>query len=283
MANTNQAPKRTPSVQALTRALAIVKVVAAREDGATLTEVAQVTRLAPSTAHRLLTTLQQDRFVQFQADGARWIIGVGAFIVGSAFLQTRDVVRSARPYLRRLMEESGETANLAIIDGDMAVYMGQVECRQAMRAICKPGGRVFLHSSALGKALLASMPEAETRRALTTAGMAKFTTRTTSTLSRFIEELARVRAAGYAFDDEEYSPGLRCVAAAVTDETGTPLCAISVSGPAIRVARERLPTLGALVRTVAAELTVDMGGKVSPAMPDAALPFQGRPRRAGPR
>ena len=89
-----------------------------------------------------------------------------AFVAGNAFLQTRDITRAARPYLRRLMEQSGETANLAIMDDDMAVYMGQVESRQTMRAICRPGGRVFLHSSALGKSMLALMPPGEVARIL---------------------------------------------------------------------------------------------------------------------
>ncbi len=266
MSTTKPAPKRAASVQALTRALAIMKVVAAHEDGAALTEIVRATRLAPSTAHRLLTTLQQDRFVQFQAEGARWSVGVQAFVVGNAFLQTRDVARSARPYLRRLMEESGETANLAIIDDDMAVYLGQVESRQPMRAICKPGGRVFLHSSALGKAMLATMPAAEIRRILAAKGMAKLTARTTSTLTRLTADLALVQAAGYAVDDEEYTQGVRCVAASVADETGAPLCALSISGPTLRVTRERLPTLGAIVRSAAAEFTAEMGGQLHSAI-----------------
>ncbi len=280
MATTKPMQKRAASVQALTRALAIIKAVAEREDGTTLTEIVRATKLAPSTAHRLLTTLQQDRFVQFQPDGARWSVGVQAFVVGNAFLQTRDVARSARPYLRRLMEESGETANLAIIDDDMAVYMGQVECRQSVRAICKPGGRVFLHSSALGKAMLAMMPDAEIRRILAARGMTKFTARTTSTLARLTAELAGVQAAGYAVDDEEYAPGMRCVAASVADETGAPLCAVSISGPTLRVTRARLPALGALVRSVATELTAEMGGQINSAMRDAGAPSGRRLRRA---
>ncbi|MBV9656292.1 MAG: helix-turn-helix domain-containing protein [Acetobacteraceae bacterium] len=281
MAGAKPAAKRASGVQALTRALAILDAVAAQQDGATLTEIVRATRLAPSTAHRLLTTLQQDRFVQFQGDGARWLVGVQAFVVGSAFLRARDVGRSARPYLRRLMEESGETANLAILDDDMAVYMGQVESRQPMRAICKPGGRVFLHSSALGKAMLATMPEAEIGRILSVKGMTKLTARTTSSAARLTAELDTVRSQGFAVDDEEYTPGVRCVAAAVADENGGPLCALSVSGPTLRVTRDRVPALGALVRSVADQLTGEMGGGArDSAMRNAALRTDRAPRRA---
>jgi IclR family transcriptional regulator, acetate operon repressor len=257
-----QEAKRSSNVQSLTRALSVMKTVAARGDGATLTDITKATSLAASTAHRLLTTLQQDRFVRFEAEDARWFIGIEAFVVGSAFLQARDIGRAARPYLRRLMEESGETANLAIVDDDMAVYMGQVESRQTMRAICRPGGRVFLHSSALGKSMLALMPPDEVTRILATKGMRRLTQRTIDTPALITAQLAEVRAAGYAIDDEEYPPGLRCVAAAVPDEMGRPLGAVSISGPGIRVTRERLRELGPLVRSIANELSLELGGNI---------------------
>jgi IclR family transcriptional regulator, acetate operon repressor len=255
--------ERIGGVQSLRRALSILKVIAAAGDGVTLTEIARATDLASSTVHRLLTTLQQDRFIQFKSAGARWLIGVDAFTVGSAFLGVRDIARGARPLLRRLMEQSGETANLAILSDDMAVYMDQVESQQTVRAICKPGGRVVLHSTSLGKSMLAAMRPEEVNRILTTNAMARFTRRTIDTPEAMAVALNEVRAAGYAVDDEEYSTGLRCVAAAVLNEYGEPIGAVSVSGPAIRVARERLPQIGALVRTIARELTLELGGRAA--------------------
>ena len=161
------------------------------------------------------------------------------------------------------MEQSGETANLAIMDDDMAVYMGQVESRQTMRAICRPGGRVFLHSSALGKSMLALMPPGEVARILAAKGTARLTQRTRDTPALLAADLAEVRARGYALDDEEYAPGLRCVAAPVMDETCRPRGALSVSGPGIRMTRERVRELGPFVRAMADELTVELGGKIN--------------------
>ncbi len=271
-----QAAVRTGNVQSLTRALSIIKTIGSEGDGATLTDIARTTKLAPSTAHRLLTTLQQAQFVRFEAEGARWFIGIEAFVAGNAFLQTRDIVRAARPYLRRLMEQSGETANLGIIDDDMAVYMGQVESRQTMRAICRPGGRVFLHSSALGKSMLALMPAGEVTRILASKGMTRLTQRTVVTPTLMNAQLAEVRASGYAVDDEEYSPGLRCVAAAVADEVGQPLGAVSISGPTVRVTRERLRDLGPLVRSIADELSMELGGKSAGAPEERGRPSSKR-------
>lgn len=253
--------EKTGSVQSLRRALSIMRAIAGSSDGATLTEIARATNLASSTVHRLLSTLQQDRFAQFRAEGARWQVGVDAFTVGSAFVGVRDIAKGARPLLRRLMEESGETANLAILSGDMAVYMDQVESRQTMRAICKPGGRAVLHSSSLGKSMLAAMRPEEVNRLLTARGMTRFTRNTIDTPAEMAIHLAEVRTIGYAIDDEESSPGLRCVAAAVLNEHSEPIGAISISGPAIRVARERLPQLGSLVRSIAGELTLELGGR----------------------
>ncbi len=256
--------EKSGSVQSLRRALSIMRVIAATADGMTLTEIARATNLALSTVHRLLTTLQQDRFIQLKNDGARWTVGVDAFTVGNAFLGVRDIARAARPLLRRLMEQSGETANLAILSDDMAVYMEQVESVQTVRAICKPGGRAVLHSTSLGKSMLAMMRPEEISRILTAKEMTRFTPKTIDTPARMAIHLSEVRAVGYAVDDEEYSAGLRCVAAAVANEHGEPIGAISISGPAIRVARERLPQLGSMVRSIATELTQELGGRTLP-------------------
>ena len=271
--------EKAEGVQSLRRALAILRVIADASDGVTLTEIARATRLASSTVHRLLTTLQQDRFIQFKNDGARWTVGVDAFTVGSAFLSVRDIAKAARPLLRRLMDQSGETANLAILSEDMAVYMEQVECLQTVRAICKPGGRVPLHSSSLGKSMLAAMRPEEINRILMAKGMPRFTPKTIDTPARMAIHLDEVRAAGFAVDDEEHSLGLRCLAAAVLNEHGEPLGAISISGPTVRVARERVPQLGALVRSIAGELTFELGGRTIAS--DANGASEGATNRSG--
>ncbi len=257
--------ERSGSVQSLLRALGILDVLVPAQDGLTLAEVVKATRLAPSTAHRLLTTLQQGRHVHFDPHGARWSIGVQSFVVGNGFLQARDMGRLCRPYLRRLVDLTGETANLAIEDEGMAVYLVQMESRQTMRAITKPGGRVFMHSSALGKAILAYLPAAEVERIVAEHGMKRFTGRTIAEARKLTAELRQIRKNAYAIDNEEYTPGLRCVASPVFDENGHPVAAISISGPTIRVTSARAAELGRIVGAAALELTADFGGKRPPA------------------
>lgn len=251
---------RTGQVQSLTRALSILEALARSHDGLSLTELAQTVGLPTSTAHRLLTTLQQARFVRFDPVGGGWQVGVQAFIVGGAFARTRDVAMMARPYLRRLMEESGETANLYVAEDGEAVCMAQVESRQMMRAIARPGGRVRMHCSGAGKAILAWLPEREVGKALERQGLPRFTERTLTTPRSLRSALTEARARGYAVDDEEHAVGLRCVAAPILDEHGVPLAGISVSGPTARIPDHRLALLGALVAETAKAATAEMGG-----------------------
>jgi IclR family acetate operon transcriptional repressor len=253
-------PDRSGQVQALARALSVLDHLAQAEGGLTLTEVAQRAGLAPSTAHRLLTTLEGVRYVRFDPEGRLWTVGVQAFIAGSGFLRTRDVVRMARPHMRALMEESGETANLAVPDQDTAVYLAQVECREMMRSLARLGARVPLHCSGVGKALLAAMAPGERARIVARAGLPAMTDRTVVDPSRLEADLGEIRARGYAIDDGEHAVGLRCVAAVVRDEHGDPACAVSISGPMARITDARMAQLGAMVRETADRVSAEIGG-----------------------
>jgi len=255
------APRDPSRVQSLTRALALLDTLAEAADGMTLSDVAQIVGLAPSTAHRLLTTLESQRYVRFVSGEGLWQVGVQAFVVGQAFRRSRDVVTLARPQMRHLMEESGETVNLYIEEGGEAVCMAQVECRQMMRAISRPGGRVKLHCSGAGKAILAALPASDVARILQTQGLPRVSEKTLDTPKKLKADLDQVRARGYAVDDEEHAVGLRCVAAPILDEEGKPLAALSISGPLARIDDTAIGVMGGLVRRAAAAVTEQVGGR----------------------
>jgi IclR family acetate operon transcriptional repressor len=259
-----KASPRDPSqVQSLTRALGLLNALAEVPEGMTLGDLGQVVGLAPSTAHRLLTTLQNQRFVRFVAGEGVWQVGVQAFVVGQTFRRARDILALARPAMRRVMEESGETANLYIEEGGEAVCMGQVECRQVMRAIARPGGRVKMHCSGSGKAILSHLPDAEVTRILQAHGLPKLAPKTIDTPRKLRDDLAEARRRGFAVDDEEHAVGLRCVAAAILDEDGRPLAALSLSGPVARIGDGVLLAAGTLVSRAAAAVTAEIGGRPS--------------------
>jgi IclR family acetate operon transcriptional repressor len=250
------------TVQSLVRALALLNVLAGRDRGLGLSEVAKEVGLAVSTAHRLLTTLQQEGYAHFDEERGGWHIGVQAFVVGSAFLRSRELTAIARPVMHALMEKSGETVNLAVEDRGEAIYVAQVECRKMMRAIARPGGRTLMHASGVGKALLAAMASEEMERiAAGGGGLARETAKTIGTLNALRQELTEVRRRGYAVDDEENAIGLRCVAAAIYDEHARPFAALSLSGPTARIEDKMIEPLGIAVREAAESITKALGGR----------------------
>ena len=252
--------ERNDQVQSLVRALSLLNALSEADEGIALTELAQQVGLTTSTAHRLLTTLQQERYVHFHGERRVWSVGVQAFIAGKAFLKTRDVVASARLQMRALMEESGETVNMAVEDQYEAVYLSQVECRQMMRVFARPGGRVPLHCSSVGKALLMAMPDSELARVLHQRGLPRLTSKTISTPAALRRDLQQAREQGYAIDDEEHAVGLRCIAAPIFNENAEALAAISLSGPMARISDARIPLLGDLVRRKADAISAQLGG-----------------------
>jgi IclR family acetate operon transcriptional repressor len=246
--------------QALSRGLALLDYLASTPGGATLTALATALALPAPTAHRLLAALEDAGYVQPGEDG-RYRIGVRAFRAGSAFLEHRNLVAEALPRLERLMESSGETANLAVIEGGAAVFVAQVPCRELMRMNVRLGARAPLHASGAGKAMLSAMRPADVAAMLGPGPLPRFTARTLVTRAALDAALAQAAKLGYAIDDEEHAEGLRCVAAAILDESGRPWAALSLAGPTSRLADMQLARLGAAVRDAARDLGEAVGGR----------------------
>jgi IclR family acetate operon transcriptional repressor len=248
-------------VQSLSRALKLLNALSYHAQGLSLSEVASEVGLPNSTAHRLLTTLQNERYVRFDTERSVWLIGVQAFRVGTAFSRSRDMVTIARPYMRRLMEQSGETVNLAIPDRGEIIYIAQVETQKMMRAIAGPGGRAPMHCSGVGKALLAFSDGECTDKLIGGMELRRETANTLTTAAELRRELEQIKTRGFAVDNEENAIGLRCVAAVIYDEHGSALAALSVSGPTARISDQRIPLLGTAVAGIAAEITAELGGR----------------------
>jgi IclR family acetate operon transcriptional repressor len=249
------------SVQALERGLNLLAIIA-EADGLSLTSIAQRAGIAPSTAHRILTTLKAGGFVQSDDAHGGYLIGVQAFRVGSAFLRNRKLVDAGRGTLRHLMEESRETANIAIEVESAVVFISQMESHHSIRAFNRPGARGPMHASSLGKAMLAALTDEAVAQKLHRVGMPRLTARTIVDPDALLADLALIRKRGWAIDDEEQADGMRCVGSAVYNEHGEVIGAVSVSGPTVRVTDERLGELGPMVKRAAAEITERVGGIV---------------------
>jgi len=251
----------TAQVQSLTRGLSILEGLARAEGGLTLTDIAQRVALPPSTAHRLLSTLEKMGYVFQAGDLALWYVGLHAFTVGSSFLASRDWVAQSHPYMRRLMEQAGETANLAILDGTEAVFIDQVQCRETMRTIVRLGSRVPLHASGVGKAIFATLPDEQIDAILKVKGLPRITENTITSPETMWASLRVIRQRGFSFDDEEHLVGTRCVASPIYDEHAEVLGAISIAGPVSRLPDPRIRQLGPVVAHQAEEITRKVGGR----------------------
>ena len=248
-------------VQSLTRGLSILEALAKSGSGLTLTDVAQRLQLPPSTTHRLLSTLERMGYVYQAGELGLWYVGLQAFTVGTSFLDNRDFVAQSHAYMHRLMEQAGETANLAILDGTEAVFVGQVQCHEMMRTLVKLGSRVPLHASGVGKALFAALSDEQIDAILKVKGLPRITENTIVAAETMWAALRVIRQRGYSFDDEEHARSTRCVGAAIYDEHGEPLGAISIAGPSARLSDARIRHLGPIVARIAEELTRHVGGR----------------------
>ncbi len=260
-------PRKHPSeieattVLALERGLKLLSLLA-RERRMSLSEIAMRAGMPPSTTHRLLMTLQNHHFADFDENSQDWMIGVEAFRIGSGFLNRINIVEAAQPVMHGLMTETGETANLAIADDGDVTFVSQVETSNPIRALFRPGTRSPMHASGAGKALLAQLTQGDVKTLLQRKGLPEFTAKTITKPDRLFAELERIRKQGWSFDDEERHEGMRCIAAPVFGAHGTAIAAISVSGPSVRFQDQNVADFSAATRHAAAKLTEAMGGGI---------------------
>ncbi|MEX3008437.1 HTH-type transcriptional regulator BhcR [Hoeflea sp. TYP-13] len=251
--------KPATNVKALERALILLRTVA-DADSMSLTDLSQRAGMPASTAHRLLITLQNFGYLEFNEDTQLWTIGVEAFRIGGSFSRRIKVVEAGRPMLRALMEQTGETANMAIADDGDVVFVSQIETHEPIRAFHRPGTRAHMHSSGIGKALLAHLDSEGLDKWMGRKGLAIYTENTIADPDELRREMATIRERGWAIDNEERTLGMRCVAAPVYNEFGEAIAGISVSGPTVRIPDTVLTEYGVLVRRTADEITESIGG-----------------------
>lgn len=249
------------TMQSLDRALGVLATVA-RLERAALSDLSRTADVPTATTHRILATLQKHGFVAFDEDRQEWMIGIEAYRTGASFLRRNSVLEVGRPVLRRLMQDSGETANLAVPDGGEVVFVGQVETQNPIRAFFPAGARTPMYASGIGKAILANLSEAALTKALGAVDPVGFTANTRLPGAALQADLIETRARGWSFDREERYQGMSCIGAAIFDERGEPCAGISVSGPSVRFDTARAPELGQLVAEAALEITGLSGGQV---------------------
>ncbi|MER7366313.1 IclR family transcriptional regulator [Nonomuraea wenchangensis] len=219
------------SVQSVERALDVLEALAEHGGEAGLSEIAARTGLPYGTIHRLLQTLLARGYVRQESD-RRYALGGGLVRLGG--VAEGMVAVRAQPYLEKMVELSGETANLAVLEGDFIVYVAQASSPRRLRMFAEVGRRVLPHSTAVGKVLLAGRPPEEAVAVFERTGMPRRTPNTITEIEAMLAELAAVRERGYAMDLGEEELGVHCMAVPVRDGSRV-VAAMSVSGPAERI------------------------------------------------
>lgn len=247
------------TIKSLDRAMDVFDHLS-QAQGKTLSAIADDLDQSPATIYRILVTLQGKGLVEFDGQEQLWHIGPRAFVIGARFLRRTSLVERARPIMRKLMEETGETANLGVEREGAVLFLSQVETNASIRAFFPPGTLSPMHASGIGKALLAQMDADRLDRWLASRRLEAFTERTITDRSVLRDSLQAIRDRGFSFDDEERNDGMRCIAAPVFDVNREAVAGISVSGPSSRISTRQLENLARPVIEAARDLTAAIGG-----------------------
>jgi DNA-binding IclR family transcriptional regulator len=251
-------PQGAYKIQALDRAFAILDLLGESETPLGLAQVATSLQMHKSTAHRFLMVLEKHRMVERTA-GGKFRLGLRLFDFGSRAIEKFDLRERAQPHLRRLVNETEETAHLCILEGAHVVYIDKIEPARAVRMITRIGASNPVHCTSVGKAMLAFLPEERLTEILSRLRFERFTNRTVTTVEALRAEIEKTRRRGYAVDDEEFEEGLRCIAVPILDAQRLPVAAVSVSGPSFRVTAQKLPSIANHLLQCVRSISVDMG------------------------
>ncbi len=245
--------------RALARGIAVFETLAeADEHGLGPSAIAETAGIDKATATRILHTLMDTGYVQQDETTRRYRLTGKIVRLAQGVRSQFDLRTMARPYLRRLNEKLNETVHLGVMEDLRIVYLDKLESTNSIQLVSAVGQTMPLHSTSLGKAMLAALPEREFEAKLARMDFAPRTDRTITDIDVFRGEIKRTRERGYATDDRENEPGGACVAAAITGADGRPVGAVSVSGPEFRI-RDHLGAFGAAARDTAAAIARDLG------------------------
>jgi DNA-binding IclR family transcriptional regulator len=228
------------------KAIYIVEILASKADGGiSLSELSSLINMPKSSTHRYLVTLQELGLAE-RKDGDRYYLGAKVIEIAGAFLAKSDLRNESQVVMNELAKETGETIHLAVPSGREVVYISKIESPHALGMSSHIGSRLPMYCTSLGKAILA-FSNPDLLEAVLLEDLETRTTHTKISPTALRAELVNVRSQGFALDNEENEPGIRCVGAPVLDYSGKAIAAISISGPCERITLERAEQLGPLL------------------------------------
>lgn len=259
-------------MKSLHKILDIIEMLA-KEGAAGIREISSLTGYPAPTVHRIVSALVERQYLKQDPATKKLSLSLKFLALGTSVQQHLKLTDLARPHMERLMQETKESVNLAIPDGDHVVYLDHIQSDHSMlQLFTKPGARAPLYCTGVGKAFLSHWKEEDVRAYLARAGMRARTPRTLVDPALILKELARIRTQGYSLDDEEMEEGVRCVAALILNHKGDAEAAVSISGAAMRITFERIRTYARAVRKCSHAISRELGFKSR----DRAANIQGK-------
>jgi IclR family acetate operon transcriptional repressor len=240
---------------AVERALNILEAAAHRRDGLTNSEISRKLAIPKSSASYILRTLERRGYLRREAETGRYRLGLKILSLGGDAQANLDIADVALPFMRSLVEKIHLTVHLAVLDQGEAVYIEKVEAPGFFRVNTWVGRRMFLHSTSVGKCLLAWLSKEDAETIVKQQGLKKRTPKTITTMTRLLAELEHIKHEGYAVDDEENSLGARCLGAPVFDATGNVTAALGASGTITQVDEPSMPRIAEALKDTARRIS----------------------------
>jgi len=246
-------------VKSVDRALYLLEVMAKKNGEVGLVELCKKTHINTTTLYRLLHTLQNRGFVVQNPNTGRYRLGLKLLELGHTVVEQFELRKIALPFLQELMEKTGETANLVILNEGEAIYIEKAESPASLRMFYRIGKQAPAHATGVGKVLLAALSSEEVIEIIEKRGLCKLTENTIASLEKLQEELEKIHKNGFAIDNEECEIGAKCIAAPIKDYTKQVVAAVSISGPSVRLSEGRLNEFIKLAKETAYKISQKIG------------------------
>jgi DNA-binding IclR family transcriptional regulator len=245
----------TSPATSVERALNILEAAAQRRDGLTNSEISRKLGIPKSSASYILRTLERRGYLRRDGESGRYRLGLKILSLGGDAQGNLEIADVALPFMRALSEKIRMTVHLAVLDQGEAVYVEKVEAPGFFKVNTWVGRRMFLHSTSVGKCLLAWLPKQEIENVVRQQGLKKRTPKTITTVSKLLVDLEHVKQSGYAVDDEENSLGARCLGAPIFDAMGNVAAALGASGTLTQVDEANMPRMIEALKETARRVT----------------------------
>lgn len=249
-----------PIIQSVDRALRILELFNEQNPELKITEISNKLDLHKSTTHSLLKTLKERQYIKQDEESGKYSLGLKLLERGQFVLNSMDIRSIAKKHLIDLSVDTGQTAHLVILEGKSGVYIDKVEGESAV-VYSRVGKRVPLHSSAVGKSLLAFRNSNEVKELLEDYEFSSQTSSTITSRSVFEKELEVVREQGYSIDNEENEPGIYCIAVPIFDHLHQPVAAISISTTKQTITEEMKTDIVKKIKNTCSEISKALGNK----------------------